>query len=121
MNENLISEIIDLNKVKANLLELEKMWEQLITTMAAKSGKDLKFDDLAKNLKTITAAEKELANTKQAGLEVDGKKVKITAEIIGNYEKYSKEDKKIIENEIKRKAQVAETNKLLKEIGRAHV
>ena len=41
MNDNLISEIIDLNKVKMNLLELQKMWEQLIATMAAKSSKDL--------------------------------------------------------------------------------
>lgn len=115
MNDNLITEIIDLNKVKANLLELQKMWEQLITTLAAKSGKDLKFDNLAQNLKTITTAETELSKAKQAGLEVDGKKVKITAEIIGNYEKYSKEEQKIIENEIKRKAQVSETNKLLKD------
>jgi len=115
MNDNLITEIIDLNKVKANLLELQKMWEQLITTMAAKSGKDLKFDNLAQNLKTITISETELAKVKQAGLEVDGKKVKITAEIIANYDKYSKEEQKIIENEIKRKAQVSETNKLLKE------
>lgn len=115
MNDNLITEIIDLNKVKANLLELQKMWEQLITTMAAKSGKDLKFDNLAQNLKTITISETELAKVKQAGLEVDGKKVKITAEIIANYDKYSKEEQKIIENEIKRKAQVSETNKLLKD------
>lgn len=115
MNDNLITEIIDLNKVKANLLELQKMWEQLITTLAAKSGKDLKFDNLAQNLKTITTAETELSKAKQASLEVDGKKVKITAEIIGNYEKYSKEEQKIIENEIKRKAQVSETNKLLKD------
>ena len=79
MNDNLISEIIDLNKVKANLLELQKMWEQLITTMSAKSSKDLKFDNLAQNLKTVTTAENELANVKKAGLEVDGKKVKITA------------------------------------------
>jgi hypothetical protein len=115
MNDNLITEIIDLNKVKANLLELQKMWEQLITTMAAKSDKDLKFDNLAQNLKTITIAETELSKAKQAGLEVDGKKVKITAEIIANYDKYSKEEQKIIENEIKRKAQVSETNKLLKD------
>ena len=76
MNDNLISEIIDLNKVKMNLLELQKMWEQLITTMAAKSSKDLKFDDLAQNLKTVTTAEAELAKTKQASFEVDKKKVK---------------------------------------------
>ena len=95
MNDNLITEIIDLNKVKANLLELQKMWEQLIATMAAKSSKDLKFDDLAQNLKTVTTAEKELANVKQAGLEVDKKKVKITAEIIANYENYSRESKKL--------------------------
>lgn len=115
MNDNLITEIIDLNKVKANLLELQKMWEQLITTMAAKSDKDLKFDNLAQNLKTITVSETELSKVKQAGLEVDEKKVKITAEIIANYDKYSKEEQKIIENEIKRKAQVSETNKLLKD------
>jgi hypothetical protein len=115
MNENLITEIIDLNKVKSNLLELQKMWEQLITTMAAKSSKDLKFDDLAQNLKTVMTAEKELANVKQAGLEVDKKKVKITAEIIANYENYSREEQKIIENEIKRKAKVAEINKELKD------
>ena len=115
MNDNLISEIIDLNKVKANLMELQKMWEQLITTMAAKSSKDLKFDNLAQNLKTVTTAEKELANVKQAGLEVDKKKVKITAEIIANYDKYGKEEQKIIENEIKRKHEIRETNKLLKD------
>jgi hypothetical protein len=115
MNDNLITEIIDLNKVKTNLLELQKMWEQLITTMAEKSGKDLKFDNLAQNLKTITISETELSKVKQAGLEVDGKKAKITAEIIANYDKYSKEEQKIIENEIKRKAQVSETNKLLKD------
>ena len=115
MNDNLITEIIDLNKVKANLLELQKMWEQLIATMAAKSGKDLKFDAVSQNLKTVTIAENELAKAKQASLEVDGKKAKITAEIIANYDKYSKEEQKIIENEIKRKAQVAETNKLLKD------
>jgi len=103
MNNNLISEIIDLNKVKMNLLELQKMWEQLIATMAAKSSKDLKFDDLAQNLKTVTTAEAELAKTKQASFEVDKKKVKITAEIIANYDKYGKEEQKIIENEIKRK------------------
>ena len=83
----------DLNKVKANLLELQKMWEQLITTMAAKSGKDLKFDVLAQNLKTVTTAENELTNVKKAGLEVDGKKVKITAEIIANYDKYKKKNR----------------------------
>ena len=115
MNENLITEIIDLNKVKANLLELQKMWEQLIATMAAKSSKDLKFDNLAQNLKTVTTAEKELANVKQAGLEVDKKKVKITAEIIANYENYSREEQKIIENEIKRRAKVAEVNKELRD------
>jgi len=115
MNDNLISEIIDLNKVKMNLLELQKMWEQLITTMAAKSSKDLKFDDLAQNLKTVTTAEAELAKTKQASFEVDKKKVKITAEIIANYDKYSEEGKKIIENEIKRKHEIRETNKLLKD------
>lgn len=115
MNDNLITEIIDLNKVKANLTELKEMWEQLITTMSAKSTKDLKFDDVVKNLKLIKEAEEELRRTKQAGLEVDGKKVKITAEIIGNYEKYSKEDQKIIENEIKRKHEIRETNKLLKD------
>lgn len=115
MNDNLISEIIDLNKVKMNLLELQKMWEQLIATMAAKSSKDLKFDDLAQNLKTVTTAEKELANVKQAGLEVDKKKVKITAEIIANYDKYGKEEQKIIENEIKRKHEIREANKLLKD------
>lgn len=115
MNDNLITEIIDLNKVKANLMELQKMWEQLIVGMAAKSGKDLKFDNLAQNLKTVTIAETELSKAKQVGLEVDGKKAKITAEIIANYDKYSKEEQKIIENEIKRKAQIAETNKLLKD------
>ena len=115
MNDNLISEIIDLNKVKMNLLELQKMWEQLITTMAAKSSKDLKFDDLAQNLKTVTIAEAELAKTKQASFEVDKKKVKITAEIIANYDKYGKEEQKIIENEIKRKHEIRETNKLLKD------
>ena len=115
MNDNLITEIIDLNKVKANLLELQKMWEQLIVSMAAKSGKDLKFDVLAQNLKTVTTAENELTNVKKAGLEVDGKKVKITAEIIANYDKYSKEEKQIIENEIKRKHEISETNKLLKD------
>lgn len=115
MNDNLITEIIDLNKVKANLLELQKMWEQLIVSMAAKSGKDLKFDVLAQNLKTVTTAEAELTNVKKAGLEVDGKKVKITAEIIANYDKYSKEEKQIIENEIKRKHEISETNKLLKD------
>lgn len=115
MNDNLITEIIDLNKVKANLLELQKMWEQLITTMAEKSGKDLKFDNLAQNLKTVTTAENELINVKKTGLEVDGKKAKITAEIIANYDKYSKEEQKIIENEIKRKAEISETNKLLKD------
>ena len=115
MNDNLISEIIDLNKVKANLMELQKMWEQLIATMAAKSSKDLKFDDLAQNLKTVTTAEKELANVKQASFEVDKQKVKITAEIIANYDKYGKEEQKIIENEIKRKHEIRETNKLLKD------
>jgi hypothetical protein len=115
MNDNLITEIIDLNKVKANLMELQKMWEQLIVSMAAKSGKDLKFDNLAQNLKTVTIAETELSKAKQAGIEIDGKKAKITAEIIANYDKYSKEEQKIIENEIKRKAQIAETNRLLKD------
>ena len=71
MNDNLITEIIDLNKVKANIQQVQKMWEQLITTMAAKSGKDLKFDDLAKNLKTVTAAEKELAAVKKTALSVE--------------------------------------------------
>jgi hypothetical protein len=115
MNENLITEIIDLNKVKANLLELQKMWEQLITTMAAKSSKDLKFENLAQNLKTVMTAEAELAKTKQASFEIDKKKVKITAEIIANYDKYDKEQQKIIEQEIKRRAEIAETNKRLKE------
>ena len=115
MNNDLISEIIDLNKVKMNLLELQKMWEQLITTMAAKSSKDLKFDDLAQNLKTVTTAEAELAKTKQASFEVDKQKVKITAEIIANYEKYGEEEQKIIENEIKRKHEISEINKLLKD------
>jgi hypothetical protein len=96
-------------------MELQKMWEQLIVSMAAKSGKDLKFDNLAQNLKTVTIAETELSKAKQVGIEVDEKKAKITAEIIANYDKYSKEEQKIIENEIKRKAQVSETNKLLKD------
>lgn len=73
MNDNLITEIIDLNKVKANLTELQKMWEQLIVNMAAKSGKDLKFDNLAQNLKTVATAETELANVKKANLELDKK------------------------------------------------
>lgn len=73
MNDNLISEIIDLTKVKANLTELQKMWEQLIVNMAAKSGKDLKFDNLAQNLKTVITAETELANVKKANLELDKK------------------------------------------------
>ncbi len=115
MNENLITEIIDLNKVKANLLELQKMWEQLIATMAAKSSKDLKFDNLAQNFNTVKAAEAELAKVKQASFEVDKQKVKITAEIIANYDKYGKEEQKIIENEIKRRHEIAETNKRLKE------
>jgi len=56
-----------------------------------------------------------MAKTKQASFEVDKKKVKITAEIIANYDKYGKEEQKIIENEIKRKHEIRETNKLLKD------